>query len=31
MSDVVRVDVQVPGCPPEPAAIVSALRGSTGR
>lgn len=31
VSDVVPVDVQVPGCPPEPAAIVSALRGVTGR
>jgi Ni,Fe-hydrogenase III small subunit len=28
---VVPVDVQVPGCPPEPAAIVAALRGLTGR
>jgi Ni,Fe-hydrogenase III small subunit len=31
VSDVVPVDVQVPGCPPEPAAIVAALRGLTGR
>jgi Ni,Fe-hydrogenase III small subunit len=28
---VVPVDVQVPGCPPEPDAIVAALRGLTGR
>jgi Ni,Fe-hydrogenase III small subunit len=31
VSDVVPVDVEVPGCPPEPAAIVAALRGLTGR
>lgn len=29
--DVVGVDVEVPGCPPEPEAIISALRGLTGR
>jgi Ni,Fe-hydrogenase III small subunit len=28
---VVPVDVEVAGCPPEPAAIVAALRGLTGR
>jgi Ni,Fe-hydrogenase III small subunit len=28
---VVPVDVSVPGCPPEPGAIVAALRGLTGR
>ncbi len=31
VSDVVPVDAQVPGCPPEPDAIVAALRGLTGR
>jgi len=31
VASVVPVDVQVPGCPPEPAAIVAALRGLTGR
>ena len=31
VSDVVPVDLEVPGCPPEPAAIVAALRGLTGR
>ncbi|MFF2144903.1 NADH-quinone oxidoreductase subunit B family protein [Kitasatospora sp. NPDC058190] len=29
--DVVPVDLEVPGCPPEPAAIVAALRRVTGR
>lgn len=29
--DVVPVDVHIPGCPPEPAAIVAALRGLSGR
>lgn len=29
--DVVPVDLEVPGCPPEPAAIVEALRRVTGR
>jgi Ni,Fe-hydrogenase III small subunit len=31
VADVVDVDVAVPGCPPEPEAIVAALRGLTGR
>jgi Ni,Fe-hydrogenase III small subunit len=31
VADVVPVDVQVPGCPPEPAVIVAALRTLTGR
>ena len=30
-SDVVAVDLQVPGCPPEPGEIVAALRRATGR
>jgi Ni,Fe-hydrogenase III small subunit len=31
VAGVVPVDVQIPGCPPEPEAIVAALRGLTGR
>lgn len=31
VADVVPVDLQVPGCPPEPDAIVAALRELTGR
>jgi len=31
VSDVVPVDVHIPGCPPHPHAIVEALRGFTGR
>lgn len=31
VADVLPVDVAVPGCPPEPDAIVAALRGLTGR
>jgi len=31
VSDVVPVDVEVPGCPPHPAQIVAALRSVTGR
>ncbi|WP_208648514.1 NADH-quinone oxidoreductase subunit B family protein [Micromonospora inaquosa] len=31
VATVVPVDLQVPGCPPEPAAIVSALRRLSGR
>lgn len=31
VEDVVPVDLRVPGCPPEPAAIVEALRRVTGR
>ena len=31
VGDVAPVDLQVPGCPPEPAAIIEALRKVTGR
>jgi Ni,Fe-hydrogenase III small subunit len=31
VDEVVPVDVRVPGCPPEPAAIIAALRTVTGR
>jgi Ni,Fe-hydrogenase III small subunit len=31
VGDVLPVDVEVPGCPPDPAAIVRALRRVTGR
>jgi len=31
VADVVPVDVQIPGCPPSPDAIVTALRSLTGR
>jgi Ni,Fe-hydrogenase III small subunit len=31
VADIVPVDVHIAGCPPEPAAIVAALRGLTGR
>jgi Ni,Fe-hydrogenase III small subunit len=30
VADVVPVDLEIPGCPPDPATIVSALRGLAG-
>jgi len=30
VGDVVPVDLEIPGCPPDPAAIVRALRGLAG-
>ena len=31
VGDIVDVDVSIPGCPPEPEAIIEALRGITRR
>jgi len=31
VADVIPVDVQVPGCPPTPQQIITALRTVTGR
>jgi len=31
VGDVVPVDLEIPGCPPRPEAIVAALRKLTGR
>jgi len=31
VADIVPVDVEIPGCPPEPTTILRALRGVTGR
>lgn len=31
VGDVVPVDVEIPGCPPEPGAIIAALRSLSGR
>jgi Ni,Fe-hydrogenase III small subunit len=31
VADVVPVDVEIPGCPPDPEAIIAALRSLSGR
>ncbi len=31
VSDIVPVDVEIPGCPPDPEVIIAALRGLSGR
>jgi formate hydrogenlyase subunit 7 len=31
VGEVLHVDLEIPGCPPEPEAIVQALRSVTGR
>jgi Ni,Fe-hydrogenase III small subunit len=31
VSDMVPVDIEIPGCPPDPEAIIAALRGLSGR
>lgn len=31
VSDVIPIDIEIPGCPPEPEAIIAALRSLSGR
>ncbi len=31
LGDILPVDLEIPGCPPEPASIITALRGLVGR